>query len=158
MYLLLLCCLDSHSLPPPALCLFVIYFQLRSSALSEEGFAPVPWVGRGPASLTHESNCSPNVTSLTLAGIMCMLENKCQTTNFPVLCIGVSALGVDRGWSFPLPHVRMGMFTVSPCFTDKEHNALIFHLNAIYILHRDSEGGGDTDWGSFRPYLSLTHN
>lgn len=54
------------------------------------------------------------------------------------------------------------LFPASPFFTDKEHNALIFHLIAIYILHRHTEGGGETDTGTdghgHLDHLSLTHN
>ncbi len=52
-------------------------------------------------------------------------------------------------------------FLPLPAFTDKEHNALIFHLIAIYILHRDTEGGGvtdrETDDHGHLDHFSLTH-
>lgn len=56
------------------------------------------------------------------------------------------------------------MSTASPCLThitDKEHNTLIFHLIAIYIPHRETEGGGETDSGTdghdHLDHLSHTH-
>lgn len=54
------------------------------------------------------------------------------------------------------------MCFASPCFTDKENNPLISKLIAIYILHRDTEGGGEIDRGTdghgHLDRLSLTHN
>lgn len=94
------------------------------------------------------SNWSPTVTGLTLVGISCVLENKCQTTNFPVLCIGVSALCVDGGWTFPLPRVLIGVFCFPPLpVLQIESTTLWFPilLPYIYFIETLREGERQTE-------------
>lgn len=88
-----------------------------------------------------------------------MYAGKIAQRSFPVLRIGLSALGC--GWklkvSFPKCCHTGVLFSTTLCCRDTEHNALIFHLIAIYILHRDTEGGGETDGHGHLDHISLSH-
>lgn len=105
------------------------------------------------------SNWSPTMTSVTLAGISCMLQNKCQTSDFPVVCVGVSLVRGQRLNISSPTCFFMGLFCFPP-LSALQINAHWFSilLPYIYFIEATREGERQTDGHGHLDHLSLTHN